>query len=147
MEATSAGGPALPLVVFTALALLIGPGFAWLGATNLRLELAVQRRAVRLPGEVAGAEWHRVGRGRPSRLSFPVVRCAEPAGSVRTFLADVGNSIVTRTGTQVEVLHDPTGATPPQLAGLRSRAVVPAGFLVLGTVFSLVGVGLLLALL
>jgi hypothetical protein len=53
---------------------------------------------------------------------------------------------VTRPQTRVEVLHDPTGAQPPQLGGLRSRAVLPAGVLAMGAVVTLVGLGLLLGL-
>ena len=65
---------------------------------------------------------------------------------MRTFLADVGTGTVTRSGTPVVVLHDPTGARPPQLSGLRSRAVLPAGVLAMGALVTLVGLGLLLAL-
>ncbi len=149
MRALTDDGPSLLHLVATVATLLVGPLLAYVGATNLRRERAVQRRAVRLPGEVVGAEWRLVGGvGTESAepLSFPVVRYADPSGAARTFLSDVGTGSVTPQRTPVVVLHDPTGATAPQLAGLRSRAALPAGLLAFGGVGTLVGLGLLLAL-
>lgn len=142
-------GPEPPHLIVTVLALLVGPLMTWIGATNLRRELADQRRAVRLPGHIVGAEWRLiggVGTDAAEPLSFPVIRYTEPGGADHTFVADVGTGAVARTGTPVQVLHDPTGGRPPQLAGLRSRAVLPAGFLAAGVVISLVGLALLVAL-
>ncbi len=142
------GGPTALHLVVLVVALLVGPLLTWVGATNLRRELADQRRAVRLPGEIVGAEWRLVGGvGTESAepLLFPVLRYADPAGEVRTFLSDVGTGTVRPSG-PVQVLHDPRGLRPPQLAGLRSRAFLPAGVLALGAVLTLVGLALLLAL-
>jgi hypothetical protein len=149
VRALTDDGPAPLQLVVTAVALLAGPLLAWVGASNLRRERAGQRRAVRLAGEVVGAEWRLVGGvGTESAepLSFPVIRYTEPSGAERTFVADVGTGTVTATHTRVDVLHDPTGAAPPQLAGLRSRAVLPAALLAAGCVLTSLGLGLLLAL-
>jgi len=149
MPALTDHDPSTLHLVATAVTLLIGPLLVWVGVTNLRRELADQRRAVRLPGEVVGAQWRLIG-GVGSQaaepLSFPVVRYTEPTGAVRTFVADVGTGIVSQQGTRVEVLHDPTGASPPQLSGLRGRAFLPAGLLALGALATLTGAVLLFGL-